>query len=35
MGMDFLRFEGGKLAEDWVIWDGMSMMQQLGMVPER
>jgi steroid delta-isomerase-like uncharacterized protein len=33
-GMNFLRFEDGKIAEDWVIWDSMSMMQQLGIGPD-
>lgn len=32
-GMNFLRFEDGKIAEDWVIWDSMGLMQQLGMGP--
>lgn len=32
-GMNFLRFEDGKIAEDWVLWDSMGMMQQLGMGP--
>ena len=34
-GMNFLHFRDGKIAEDWVLWDSMGMMQQLGMVPER
>jgi steroid delta-isomerase-like uncharacterized protein len=33
--MGFLqgRFEGGKWAEDWVSWDQLGMLQQLGVVP--
>jgi steroid delta-isomerase-like uncharacterized protein len=27
------RFEGGKWAEDWVSWDQLGMLQQLGVVP--
>lgn len=32
-GMNFLRLEGGKIVEDWVLWDGMGLMQQLGIGP--
>lgn len=32
-GMNFLHLRDGKIAEDWVIWDSMGMMQQLGMGP--
>ena len=32
-GMNFLRFEDGKIAEDWVLWDSLGLMQQLGMGP--
>lgn len=28
------RIEGGKVAEQWVVWDTLGMMQQLGVVPE-
>src|SRR5262245_30801922 len=27
------RFVGGKVAEHWVVWDTLGMMQQLGVVP--
>ena len=27
------RFEGGKWAEDWVSWDQLGMLQQLGVIP--
>ncbi len=27
------RFEDGKWAEDWVSWDQLGMLQQLGVVP--
>ena len=27
------RFEGGTWAEDWVSWDQLGMLQQLGVVP--
>ncbi|MGI8911950.1 MAG: ester cyclase [Rubrobacteraceae bacterium] len=27
------RIEGGKVAEQWVVWDTLGMMQQLGVVP--
>lgn len=32
-GMNFVRLEDGKITEDWVIWDSMGLMQQLGMGP--
>jgi len=28
------RFEDGRWAEDWVQWDRMTMLQQLGVIPE-
>jgi predicted ester cyclase len=27
------RIEGGKIAEQWCVWDTLGMMQQLGVVP--
>jgi steroid delta-isomerase-like uncharacterized protein len=33
-GMTFSRIVDGKLREDWNTWDSLSMMQQLGAVPE-
>lgn len=33
-GMNFLHVEDGKIVEDWVIWDSLGMMQQLGIGPE-
>lgn len=27
------RIEGGKIAEQWVVWDTLGLMQQLGVVP--
>ena len=32
-GTAIMRFEGGKLAEEWVVFDLMSMMRQLGVIP--
>jgi steroid delta-isomerase-like uncharacterized protein len=32
-GIAIVRFEGGKIAEDWVNWDALGLMQQLGVVP--
>ena len=32
-GMSFAKFRGGKLAEDWVQWDSLGLMRQLGVVP--
>jgi predicted ester cyclase len=29
-GMSLSRFRGGKLAEDWVQWDALGLMRQLG-----
>jgi len=28
------RFEGGKIAEEWAEFDGLSLLQQLGVVPQ-
>jgi steroid delta-isomerase-like uncharacterized protein len=33
-GIDIFRFENEKIAEWWVIDDGLGMMQQLGAIPE-
>jgi steroid delta-isomerase-like uncharacterized protein len=33
-GVTITRFENGKMAEGWVNWDALGMMQQLGVVPE-
>ena len=32
-GTSIMRFEGGKLAEDWSVFDLMGMMQQMGAMP--
>lgn len=32
-GMNFLRLDDGKIVEDWVLWDSLGMMQQLGIGP--
>lgn len=32
-GMSFARIENGQLAEGWNNWDGLSLLQQLGLVP--
>ncbi len=32
-GIDIFRFENGKIAEWWVIDDGLGMIQQLGAIP--
>ena len=32
-GMDFMRFENGKVVERWGAWDQLGMMQQLGVIP--
>jgi steroid delta-isomerase-like uncharacterized protein len=34
-GITISRFEGGKIAEDWTNSDTLSMMQQIGAIPER
>jgi len=33
-GMSVTRFANGKITEGWVNWDALSLMQQLGVVPE-
>ena len=33
-GMTLMRIVDGKSREDWITWDTLSMMQQLGAVPE-
>jgi len=33
-GVSVARFTNGKIAEGWVNWDALSLMQQLGVVPE-
>lgn len=32
-GITINRFEGGKIAEGWVVWDALGMLQQLDVVP--
>lgn len=32
-GLTFTRFEGGKVIEDWITWDTLGMLVQLGAVP--
>ena len=34
-GMTISRIEGGKIVEEWQAYDNLSMMQQLGLVPEQ
>jgi steroid delta-isomerase-like uncharacterized protein len=33
-GVSIARFASGKMAEGWVNWDALTLMQQLGVVPE-
>jgi steroid delta-isomerase-like uncharacterized protein len=33
-GVTIARFANGKMAEGWVNWDALGLMQQLGVVPE-
>ncbi len=33
-GVSIARIAGGKMAEGWVNWDALGLMQQLGVVPE-
>ena len=33
-GVSVVRFAGGKIVEGWINWDALSLMQQLGVVPE-
>ena len=34
-GMTISRIEGGKIVEEWQAYDNLSVMQQLGLVPEQ
>jgi steroid delta-isomerase-like uncharacterized protein len=34
-GITIHRFEGGKIVEEWEAYDNLSVMQQLGLVPEQ
>jgi steroid delta-isomerase-like uncharacterized protein len=34
-GITIHRMDGGKIVEEWNSWDNMSLMQQLGLVPEQ
>ena len=34
-GITISRIEGGKIVEEWQAYDNLSVMQQLGLVPER
>jgi predicted ester cyclase len=34
-GVSVVRFAGRKIAEGWVNWDALGLLQQLGAVPER
>jgi predicted ester cyclase len=31
--MEIYRLEDGRIAEQWVVMDGLGMMQQLGVIP--
>ena len=33
-GVSIARFSGSKMAESWINWDALGLMQQLGVVPE-
>ena len=33
-GISFLRIANGKIAEQWVNWDTLGLLQQLGAVPQ-
>jgi len=33
-GVSIARVAGGKMAEGWINWDALGLMQQLGVVPE-
>jgi predicted ester cyclase len=33
-GITISRIEGGKIAEDWINYDALGMMQQIGAIPE-
>lgn len=32
-GVTIYRFAGGKIAEEWLIWNALGLMQQIGVVP--
>jgi len=32
-GLTFTQFDGGKVIEDWITWDALGMLVQLGAVP--
>ncbi len=34
-GITISRIEGGKIVEDWDSYDNLSVLQQLGLVPEQ
>ena len=34
-GITISRIEGGKIAEDWINYDALGMMQQIGAIPEQ
>lgn len=33
-GLIIARFEGGKIAEEWEVFDELRMLQQMGAIPE-
>lgn len=33
-GMNFFHVEDGQITEDWVLWDALGLMQQLGIAPD-
>jgi predicted ester cyclase len=34
-GITIHRFEGGKIVEEWEAYDNLSVLQQLGLVPDQ
>jgi predicted ester cyclase len=34
-GITISRVEGGKIVEEWQVYDNLSLMQQLGLAPEQ